>query len=85
METRILGIQVKDRQNDAAQLQQVLTNYGCFIKTRLGLHEMSAENCSSKGLIILELTGSPEDMQKVEDKIKALKGLDVQKMVFNSI
>lgn len=83
METRILGIQVKDRQNDAAQLQQVLTNYGCFIKTRLGLHEMSSDNCSSKGLIILELMGSSEDMQKVEDKVKALKGIEVQKMVFS--
>ena len=83
METRILGIQVKDRQNDAAQLQQVLTNYGCFIKTRLGLHEMSDDNCSSKGLIILELMGSAEDMQKVEDKVKALKGIEVQKMVFD--
>jgi len=84
METRILGIQVKNRQNDAGQLQQVLTNYGCFIKTRLGLHDMNDDQCSSKGLIILELAGTAADMDKVEKKIKELQGIEVQKMVFTS-
>jgi hypothetical protein len=31
----------------------VLTGWGCMIKTRLGIHEGTMEDCSERGLIIL--------------------------------
>ena len=56
-EIRILGVLITDRQKEAGKVQALLTKFGCSIKTRLGLHEVTDNLCSSSGLIILELTG----------------------------
>jgi len=56
----VLGIRIEDRVKEAGEVQKVLTKFGCSIKTRLGLHEVSNDFCSSSGLILLELTG-PKD------------------------
>ncbi len=37
--TTIMGIKLDNRTQTAIEFQQILTNYGCSIKTRLGLHE----------------------------------------------
>jgi aspartate ammonia-lyase len=41
----ILGIHVTGREEHAAEAQKVLTEYGCNIKTRLGLHEVNENLC----------------------------------------
>jgi len=80
-ETRILGILITDRQEEAGKVQSVLTKYGCSIKTRLGLHEVN-DLCSTSGLILLELTGENADMDKLENELKTIGGTQTQKMVF---
>lgn len=81
--TRILGLYITDRVKDAVQVQNILTKYGCSIKTRLGLHEVVNEYCSTSGLILLELTGSTDEMNKLEKELKAVAELQVQKMEFD--
>ncbi len=81
-EIRILGIYLNNRLNHSVQLQEVLTKYGCYIKTRLGLHEVSSDFCSSSGLIILELFGDVKMQDEMESALMAIKDLDVQKMAF---
>jgi hypothetical protein len=39
----ILGIHVTDRVQKAGEVQQLFTEYGCNIKTRLGLHEVAQD------------------------------------------
>jgi formate dehydrogenase alpha subunit len=51
----ILGIQLEQRIETATSVQSILTEYGCFITTRIGLHQTAEDSCSEKGLIILEL------------------------------
>lgn len=42
MEKRIvLGVQVTNRVEKVLDVQKILTEYGCNIRTRLGLHEVS--------------------------------------------
>ena len=53
----IMGIKIGDRVNNSKVVQEILTEYGCSIKTRLGLHEVGNDGCSRAGLIILELVG----------------------------
>ncbi len=81
-EIRILGILIRDRQKEAGNVQALLTKFGCSIKTRLGLHEVSADNCSVTGLIILELTGDVKEMDKLELELLKLEGVETQKMKF---
>lgn len=81
-ETRILGVFITDRQKEAGKVQDVLTKYGCFIKTRLGLHEVTNEVCSTSGLLLLELTGDVSEMDKLEKELVAIEGSQTQKMIF---
>ena len=81
-EKRILGVVITDRQKEAGEVQKVLTKYGCSIKTRLGLHEASNENCSNEGLILLELIGDYKDMDNLEEALQKIEGTETQKMSF---
>ncbi len=78
----ILGIQITDRNQEVSDLQAILSKFGCSIKTRLGLHEVEGDYCSTSGLIILELTGNREEFLKIENELLGLEGVEVKKMVF---
>jgi hypothetical protein len=78
----ILGIHISDRVKNAGLIQPVLTKFGCTIRTRLGLHDVTEEYCSSTGMILLELTGDPKEYVKLENELLKIEGLDVKKMVF---
>lgn len=79
----ILGIQVGDREHEALKVQELLTKHGCIIKTRLGLHEASTSQCSSKGLILLEFLPDTEDeILSMEKELSSLESVVVRKMVF---
>ena len=82
-EKRILGVLITDRKKEAGDVQKVLTQYGCSIKTRLGLHEASDEHCSNEGLILLELTGDYAEMDKLEQDLEKIEGTQTKKMTFN--
>jgi len=81
-ETRILGVLITDRQKEAGKVQNVLTKYGCSIKTRLGLHEVTDDVCSTSGLLLLELTGDVSEMDKLEKELVTIDGAQTKKMVF---
>lgn len=81
-EKRILGILVSKRLKIIGAVQTILTRYGCIIKTRLGLHQITDKTCTNRGMIILELTGSIEKKDALEKELKALHGIEVQKMTF---
>lgn len=81
----IMGIEVENRIDTATKVQALLTDFGCFIKTRIGLHEASDEGdlCSQKGLIILEfIKNTQEKAKELEESIKELKGVVVKIMEF---
>ena len=42
----IFGVHVTDRAHQVPQVQKLLTEYGCNIKTRLGLHRVDEQVCS---------------------------------------
>jgi metal-responsive CopG/Arc/MetJ family transcriptional regulator len=65
---------LNNRVKNAVKLQDVLTESGCIIKTRLGLHE-AGDDCSNEGLIILQLAGSEEEIQALEKKLNSVDGV----------
>jgi len=73
----ILGIHVTDRLEEASAVQ-----YGCNIKTRIGLHQVEGNVCSPRGLILLELVGDKGPCEELAGKLAALEGVELQQMVF---
>jgi hypothetical protein len=78
----ILGIHITDRVRFAGEVQKVLTEFGCNIKTRLGLHEVSENCCAGEGVVLLELVGGPEILQGMTAKLAVIEGVQVKEMVF---
>jgi hypothetical protein len=78
----VLGIQVTNRVEKIPDVQKILTEYGCNIKTRLGLHEVSKSVCSTRGLLLLDTYGDEAEIIEMEKKLKKVKGLVVKKMIF---
>lgn len=70
----ILLVLQRDRRETAARVQRVLTDFGCVIRTRLGLHDGTGEKCSPSGLIILELAGDPGQHRKLSAALGRIKG-----------
>ena len=80
--TVILGIKTDNRLESAICIQRVLTEFGCFVRTRLGLHEISENYCSKYGLIILEILND-EKAILIENKLLDIEGIETQRMIFS--
>jgi hypothetical protein len=78
----ILGVHITGRVQHVPRVQELFTEYGCSIKTRLGLHEASENVCSPNGLILLEMAGPETPIFELAEKLQALEGIDVQRMIF---
>jgi len=78
----ILGVHITDRLRRATAVQKVFTDYGCHIKTRLGLHETGENFCSPNGLVLLEVVGPDKIAREMQQKLGAIRGIEVQRMVF---
>ncbi|WP_291857761.1 hypothetical protein [Marinilabilia sp.] len=78
----IIGILVEDRFDEAQQVQEILTRYGCSIKTRLGLHNVNGNHCSQAGVIILQLIPDDEKGELLVMAMKKLEGVQVKEMLF---
>lgn len=53
--TAVIGIKIENRMDDSTKLQEILTKYGCNIKTRIGLHDMGEYKCLNYGIILIEV------------------------------
>lgn len=80
---RLMGILIKERQYVATQVQDILTKYGCSIKTRLGMHEATNDRCAPHGFVILELTGDKTEMDKLEVELNDLQSVEAKNITFD--
>ena len=79
----IVGVHITDRVTHAADVQNVLTKYGCNIKTRLGLHEVGdGKSCSPNGLVVLEFVGAKAKCATLCKQLKAIAGVEAKTMTF---
>ena len=79
--TTIIGVRLDNRTQTALDFQKVLTHFGCSIKTRLGLHDVSDNICAPNGLILLEVIDDIE-ATKLKDELLQIPGLELQTMKF---
>jgi hypothetical protein len=78
----IFGVHITERVKHVPEVQKILTEFGCFIKTRLGLHDVSETYCAPNGLLILEMAGDDAKIEQCAKKLKAVEGVDMQRMEF---
>jgi metal-responsive CopG/Arc/MetJ family transcriptional regulator len=68
MVNKIISVVLERRNEEAPSFQEILTRHGCIIKIRLGVHEI--EGCANKGLIILVVRGSKEEVDNLVNDLK---------------
>jgi hypothetical protein len=78
MERNVLLIYLSTRQETAEKVQKILTGWGCFIKTRLGIHDGVLDNCTDTGLVFIELVGEREKHAEMERKLNLVNGVDAR-------
>jgi hypothetical protein len=79
----ILGVHITNRVTHVPSVQQAFTEFGCQIRTRLGLHEADANVCSPNGLILLEMVDDNAKVAELTRKLRAIEGVEVQQMIFS--
>lgn len=79
----IVAIHVTDRVKQVSEIQRVLTEFGCFIKTRLGLHEASSEYCAAQAVILLEMLDDEAKHRELMEQLAAIEGVEVDDIVFD--
>jgi len=79
----IFGVHITDRMTKAGGVQSLLTEYGCNIKTRIGLHHVDNNACSPRGLILLEMFGDEATCHQLAERLSAIEGVEVQEMIFD--
>ncbi|MGJ4850612.1 hypothetical protein ACH6CV_10210 [Bacillota bacterium Meth-B3] len=79
----IMAIRASKRREVADALQGVLTEFGCNIKMRLGLHQ-AGDVCSEEGLILLQLVDAEEvgAIKALEDALAKIDGLRFKTIQF---
>ena len=75
----ILGVHVTQRTKHTAKVQKILSDYGCSIRTRVGLHDAGGGFCSPNGLILLEVV---DKASALASALSQIPGVAVKKMVF---
>ena len=69
---------VQHRKNVSSSVQEVLREYGCLIKTRLGITDSTSKKCSQTGLIILEFLGNKREINLMTKKLSKIDGVTVK-------
>lgn len=78
MEKSILIVLISTRRASVGSVQQLFTEFGCIIKTRLGIHDGVLDKCSDTGLIIIELVGEKAQRKELSEKLAAVPGVAVK-------
>ncbi len=75
--TTIIGVALEKRRETALEFQKILTEHGCSIRTRIGLHPSENGACTNHGIVLLE---SEDDTDGLITELK--KHWQVQTMKF---
>lgn len=78
--TSVIGILVERDTDIIKEVQKILTSYGCYIRTRLGVNEMFYGKPA--GLIILELKGDIKQRSLLAKDLSLLKNVHVKTLMF---
>jgi hypothetical protein len=76
----IMAILQENRVETAPKVQDILTEFGCFIRVRLGLHDAALDQCTNTGLILLQLCGEDIPVKDMVAKLGSIPHVKVKTM-----
>ena len=79
----IIGVRMDNRIGNALKFQNVLTENGCKIRARLGLHEVSDQVCANDGMIVLQPCGEKKDIEQLVKDLNQLEGITAKLIDLN--
>lgn len=82
MECNIMIIKIGERRKKSPEVQEVLSKFGCSIKTRLGLHE-AGDVCSEEGVLVLQLTGDKNEMMALEQALNGMESVKAKMVMID--
>jgi hypothetical protein len=71
MVNSLMAVKIGARAQHASEVQDILTKYGCNIKTRVGFHDTDENHCSTDGILILQLFGEDELIKTMLGELNA--------------
>lgn len=77
--TVILGIKIPDRISTSPIFQDVISKFGCIIKTRVGLHSNCSNICANYGIILLEIIDNSE-LIHLKKALQKIDGITISSM-----
>lgn len=78
----LMAIRVDGRIEHATKVQEILTKYGCSIRTRVGFHDTDENHCAMDGIIILQLFGNENEMQEMLDELNKVDNVSAKFISF---
>ena len=79
----IIGLRVDHRRSNALALQKALTEFGCHIKLRVGLHETGEDFCSDDGVMMLQACGDQKTIDHMMETFNGMEGIRAKLMYLN--
>ena len=77
MRTTIIGVSLENRLETSIEFQKIVTDFGCEIRTTIGLHSSKGQVCLNRGIVLLEVSGDAELL-----KLELSKYWEIQTMEF---
>jgi len=81
MNYKLVAIKMENRQETAVTVQNILTENGCLIKVRLGLHDIGSSACSPSGLILLEVNSEDSMVGTMLSSLNNIEGVTAKDLL----
>ena len=78
----IIAIHIHDRLDYAPKVQTVLTKYGAYIKTRIGLHDVDEDFSANTGILLLEMIGDERHFPEMTTELNDIPGIETKQIIF---
>ncbi len=82
MKNKIIGIKISSEVDDLVKVQEVLTDYGNVIRTRIGINQLEDDKTGLRGLLLLELNGDKNQIKNFKTELNNIKGVKIGKLKF---
>jgi len=77
----LVAVKIGQREKSAIEVQKLLTEFGCSIKIRLGLHDVPSDACSPAGLLILQVIDTEANINSFLAKLNVVEEVTAKSLV----
>ena len=79
--TAIIGILIEDKRENVGKVQEILSEFCCDIRTRLGINDYDKKMCASRGIVLIDVPRG-ENADKIKTKLNSIQNVTIKEMVF---